>query len=208
MVTGDTTSTALRWIPLLPLLAAAVHGVMIGLVRRSAPRWFVNTLSCGSVGLSFLLSCYAFFRLVYLKDDYRWLTDSLYTWFGAGVGDTRFSAEMGLRLDPLSSIMTLVVTGVGFLIHLYSIGYMADDHREDRGYQREIIVHWTPDTARAYQLCHVFLHELGHHIDRMSTRSQRDNAPRGEEWAEQYAWAYEVMVLERYFEEFGLPATL
>ncbi|HEX5066671.1 MAG TPA: NADH-quinone oxidoreductase subunit L [Myxococcota bacterium] len=133
---NENTDAVLRWIPLLPLLAAAVHGVMIGLVRRSAPRWFVNTLSCGSVGLSFLLSCYAFFRLVYLKDDYRWLTDSLYTWFGAGVGDTRFSAEMGLRLDPLSSIMTLVVTGVGFLIHLYSIGYMADDHREDRGYQR------------------------------------------------------------------------
>jgi hypothetical protein len=67
------------------------------------------------------------------------------------------------------------------------------------------IAHWTPDTARTYQLCHVFLHELGHHIDRMSTRSKRDNSPRGEDWAEQYAWAHEAMVLERYFEEFGLP---
>jgi hypothetical protein len=64
---------------------------------------------------------------------------------------------------------------------------------------------WTPDTARAYQLCHVFLHELGHHVDRMATRSKPDRCPRGEDWAEQYAWAYEVMVLERYFEEFGLP---
>jgi NADH-quinone oxidoreductase subunit L len=135
-VVNENTDAILRWIPLLPLLAAAVHGVMIGLVRRTAPRWLVNTLSCGSVGLAFLLSCYAFFRLVGLDDDARFLVDSLYTWFGAGVGDTRFSAEMGLRLDPLSSVMTLVVTGVGFLIHLYSIGYMADDHREDRGYQR------------------------------------------------------------------------
>jgi hypothetical protein len=75
---------------------------------------------------------------------------------------------------------------------------VADDQRGP------FVAHWTPDTARAYQLCHVFLHELGHHIDRMCTRSRTD-IPRGEDWAEQYAWAYEVMVLERYFEEFGLP---
>ena len=77
-------------------------------------------------------------------------------------------------------------------------------HVEDYG-REPYIVHWTPDTARAYQLCHVLLHELGHHNDRMNTRSKRDNGPRGEDWAEQYAWAYEAMVLERYFEEFGLP---
>jgi NADH-quinone oxidoreductase subunit L len=135
-VVNENADIALRWIPLLPLCAAVLSGLMIGLVRRSAPRWLVNAVSCGSVGTAFLLSGYAFFRLVYLSDDTRWLVDPLYTWFGAGVGDTRFSAEMGLRLDPLSSVMTLVVTGVGFLIHLYSIGYMADDHREDRGYQR------------------------------------------------------------------------
>ncbi len=77
-------------------------------------------------------------------------------------------------------------------------------HVEDYG-REPYIAHWTPDTARAYQLCHVFLHELGHHIDRLSTRSKRDNSPRGEDWAEQYAWAYEAMILERYFKEFGLP---
>jgi hypothetical protein len=76
---------------------------------------------------------------------------------------------------------------------------------EDPGPDHEVMLHWTPDTARAYQLCHVFLHELGHHVDRMNTRSKRDNSPRGEDWADQYAWAYELMVLERYFEEFGLP---
>ena len=64
------------------------------------------------------------------------LVDRLYTWIGAGVGDPRFTAEIGLRLDPLSAVMALVVTGVGFLIHVYSIGYMDDDHRDDRGFQR------------------------------------------------------------------------
>ncbi len=69
----------------------------------------------------------------------------------------------------------------------------------------DITIHWTPDTARAYQLCHVFLHELGHHADRMHTRTKTDNGPRGEGFAEDFAFALEVMVLERYFEEFGLP---
>ena len=133
---NETASTALRWIPLLPLAAAVIHGLMIGLVRRSAPRFTVIALSCGSVGLAFLISGYCFFALAGLPDDHRVLVDHLFTWISTGVGDSRFSAEMGLRLDPLSSVMTLVVTGVGFLIHVYSIGYMDDDHRDDRGFQR------------------------------------------------------------------------
>jgi hypothetical protein len=69
----------------------------------------------------------------------------------------------------------------------------------------DIVIHWTPWTARAYQLCHVFLHELGHHIDRMHTRTKKDNGPRGEPFAENYAFDLEKEVLERYFHEFGLP---
>jgi hypothetical protein len=64
--------------------------------------------------------------------------------------------------------------------------------------------HWTPDTARAYQLCHVFLHELGHHHDRMTTRSKLD-CSRGERYAEGHAWVYEGLIWERYLAEFGLP---
>ena len=126
----------LRWIPLLPLIAAAVHGVMIGLMRRSAPRWVVIALSCGSVLLSFALSCVAFVELTALPAESRFLVDTLYTWIGAGIGETRLAADLAFRLDPLSAVMILVVTGVGSLIHLYSIGYMDDDHREDKGFQR------------------------------------------------------------------------
>jgi hypothetical protein len=75
----------------------------------------------------------------------------------------------------------------------------------DKDEPGEFIVHWTPNTARAYQLCHVFLHELGHHADRMHTRTKTDNGPRGEPFAEDYAFDLEARVLERYFEEFGLP---
>jgi NADH-quinone oxidoreductase subunit L len=133
-VVNETPESLLRWIPLLPLLAAAFHGVMLGLVRRPTPRWLVIALSCGSVAASFLLSCVAFFQLA--TGDAAALVDAVYTWIGAGVLDLRFTAEMGLRLDPLSAVMCLVVTGVGSLIHVYSIGYMDDDHREDRGFQR------------------------------------------------------------------------
>ena len=68
---NETTSTALRWIPLLPLMAALLHGVMIGLVRRSAPRFAVVAISCGSVGLAFLVSGYCFFVLAGLNDELR-----------------------------------------------------------------------------------------------------------------------------------------
>ncbi len=129
---GVTEETALlRWIPLLPLLTAAVHGVMLGVLRRSLPREGVIALSCGSVILSFVLSLVAFFRLLGLPEGGA-LVDDLYTWIGAG----HFAAEMGLRVDALSAVMILVVTGVGSLIHVYSIGYMDEDHREDRGFQR------------------------------------------------------------------------
>lgn len=65
------------------------------------------------------------------------------------------------------------------------------------------IIHWTPATVRAYQLCHLFLHELGHHRDRMHTHTKQDNGPRGEEFAEEFAWELEREILDRYFDEFG-----
>jgi NADH-quinone oxidoreductase subunit L len=127
-----TESDLLRWIPLLPLLAAAVHGVMLGLVRRSLARSAVILLSCGSVVLSFVVSFVAFLQLLGLPDEARLMIDSVFPWFGAG----SFSADVTFLLDPLSAVMILVVTGVGSLIHIYSIGYMDDDHRDDKGFQR------------------------------------------------------------------------
>ena len=131
-----TEETLLRWIPLLPLLTAAAHALMIGLVRRPTPRWLVIGLSCGSVLTSFLISCVVFFELAQMPAGQRVMVDNLYTWIGAGVGSEAFSAELAFLLDPLSAVMILVVTGVGSLIHIYSVGYMEDDHREDKGFQR------------------------------------------------------------------------
>ncbi len=122
----------LRWIVLLPLLAAAIHGVFLGVVRRTLERSLVIAISCGSVILSFAISFFSLLRLLVLPEAGRVLVDPVYSWIGAGT----FSADVSFLLDPLSAVMCLVVTGVGSLIHVYSIGYMDDDHRDDKGFQR------------------------------------------------------------------------
>ena len=61
---------------------------------------------------------------------------------------------------------------------------------------------FTEAQARAYQLLHILLHELGHHHDRMTTKSQV-RASRGEPYAEQYALTYEARIWEHYQETFG-----
>jgi NADH-quinone oxidoreductase subunit L len=129
---GGGESQLLRWIVLLPLLAAAVHGVLLGLVRRPLQRSLVIAVSCGSVGLAFVVTFGAFLQLLGRPEGARVLVDPWFPWIGAG----KFSADVAFLLDPLSAVMCLVVTGVGFLIHVYSIGYMDDDHREDKGFQR------------------------------------------------------------------------
>jgi NADH-quinone oxidoreductase subunit L len=136
MVTEGTEEALLRWIPLLPLVAAVAHGVMLVLVRRPVRQWIAWSISCGAVLVAFLFACAAFGQLVQLPAESRLLVDNLYTWIGAGVGNQAFSAELAFQLDPLSAVMALVVSGVGTLIHFYSIGYMADDHRDDKGFQR------------------------------------------------------------------------
>ena len=65
-----------------------------------------------------------------------------------------------------------------------------------------IMCEFTEAQARAYQLLHILLHELGHHHDRMTTKS-KVRASRGEPYAEQYALAYEARIWEQYQETFG-----
>ena len=118
-------------------------------------------------------------------------------WYNRGVlGLCAWPKQMTYELDP-----DWYAAHKAFLERINAT--VADGDRE-----RAPVIHWTEDTARAYQLCHVFLHELGHHADRMHTRTRRDNAPRGEPFAEDYAFDLEVEVLERYFAEFGLPEPL
>ncbi|MFB3117940.1 MAG: proton-conducting transporter membrane subunit, partial [Myxococcota bacterium] len=136
MVGVGIESDLLHWIPLLPLLIATYHGISIGVLRRPAPPRMAAALSCAAVLLSFVLSCIVFRDLLELPADSRVLVDDVYTWIGAGIGSSAISAEVSFRLDPLSAVMVLIVTFVGSMIHIYSIGYMEDDQRDDKGIQR------------------------------------------------------------------------
>jgi NADH-quinone oxidoreductase subunit L len=109
-------------IPLIPLAGAAVNG----LLGRCFPKSLVTLIACGTSGLSFIVALGCFFDLLTLTD--RYVEKTYFAWIESG----DFVAKAELLLDPLSAAMILVVAGVGFVIHIYSIGYM---HAED-GYYR------------------------------------------------------------------------
>ncbi len=109
-------SALLRWIPLLPLLGTAV-GIAAAVAGR---RWIVRIVGPGVVLLSFLLALSAVVRSAGAGAA---LVDHVFTWIAVGP----LTVDLTFRLDALTSVMVLVVTGVGFLIHLYSVGYMEDD---------------------------------------------------------------------------------
>ncbi|MEK7310151.1 MAG: NADH-quinone oxidoreductase subunit L [Planctomycetota bacterium] len=111
-------------IPFLPACGA----VILLIIGRFLPKALVSILACGTIFTSFILAVITFVQLLGLPADERIIHQTVYTWLQAGV----FKASVAFLVDPLSIIMLLVVTGVGFLIHVYSIGYMADDKRYSR----------------------------------------------------------------------------
>ena len=110
----------LLWlIPALPLGAVAINLLLGDRLGKRGTAW----LACGAVFAAFAVAVRAVLGLAALPPEHRAIVDQVYTWFR--VGD--FSADVSFLLDPLSAVMVLVVTGVGFLIHVYSTGYMAHD---------------------------------------------------------------------------------
>jgi len=85
-------------------------------------RGAVNVVGPGVVFVAFGVATWAFLTLLAMPPGGA-LAVHLWGWIEAG----RFHTELGLRLDALSGVMVMIVTGVGALIHLYSVGYMAHD---------------------------------------------------------------------------------
>ena len=84
----------------------------------------VGSIGCGVVGASFLTSLVALSSLLFLPAEERvGKVQVLYQWISSG----SFKLDLAILVDPLSVFMFLIVTGVGFVIHIYSIGYMHDD---------------------------------------------------------------------------------
>ena len=102
-------------IPLLPLLAFAIN-LLFGRFLRTAAHWIATP----AVFASFLLSLLVFRQISATGEPLR---QDLYTWIQSG----GFHIEINLFVDQLTAVMLLVVTSVGFLVHVYSIGYMHGD---------------------------------------------------------------------------------
>src|SRR5678815_1766834 len=122
---------------LIPLFPAAGF-VINGLFGKKMPKAAVGTIAAGAVLISFIVAAGAVYQLSQLPDHERTHIVKVYEWINAGPATTtsgqatRFVVDWSFMLDPLSSIMILVVTGIGFLIHVYSTGYM---HEEDGFYR-------------------------------------------------------------------------
>jgi len=113
----------IRWIVLLPLLGAILNGLLGAVLQKKFGKGVISFIACAPVVLSFLLSARVFFDLLALSAERRFLIDRLYPWLQLG----SLRADVAFWLDPLSAVMILVVTGIGGLIHIYSIGYMHED---------------------------------------------------------------------------------
>ena len=116
-------------IPLFPLAGAA----LMFFFGRKLPNVGVNVICVGSV---FLAMCYAFgaiWQLVSRPVAECLVSYNLFDWVPAGAMHTNagklmnFNVPWGVMIDPLTCVMLFVVTGVGFLIHVYSTGYMAHE---------------------------------------------------------------------------------
>lgn len=113
-----TPDVTLWLIPGLPLLGAAL---LLLLGRRSDP--WGHLLGCATALAAFCAAAWQFAAMVGRGAADRTLQQTLFTWIS--VGDLH--VDMGLRLDQLSMVFVLLITGVGLLIHVYSTGYMAAD---------------------------------------------------------------------------------
>lgn len=109
-------------IPILPLVGVMTNGLFGRRIER-ANKSLVHWIGCGTVGLAFLVTCILFLKMLGLDPDKRLYDFTWFTWMASG----DFSVAIGYQIDPLSMFMCMFVTGVGFLIHIYSIGYMWKD---------------------------------------------------------------------------------
>ena len=111
-------------VPLFPLLGF----IITGLFSKSLSKTMAGIIASGAVFLSFAVSVVLFFQLQGVDVESASHTVKLFDWISAG----KFSADLSLLIDPLSSVFLLIITGVGYLIHVYSTGYMKDDEGHNK----------------------------------------------------------------------------
>ncbi len=104
-------------VPLLPLIGFAI----LGLFGKKLSKALISFIGCGSVFGTFVIAVGIFITLIGQTE--KSVTIDLFNWISAG----KLSIPFSFLIDPLSSLFLLIITGVGFLIHVYSVGYMGND---------------------------------------------------------------------------------
>ncbi len=107
------------WVLLIPLLGF----IVLGIIGRAFSRRAVVAVAWTCCGLAFLFAAFSFFSMLGTPANARTSDQVFYTW----VISDGLQVSFGLFFDPLAATMLMIVTGVGFLIHVYSAGYMEDD---------------------------------------------------------------------------------
>ena len=110
-------------IPLLPLIGATINATIGWKLQRMFGKKIVHRIAVTAMALAFCTALYAFRQLLSLPAEERFLQDTLWNLLTAG----RLTVDVGFALDQLSMMMVLIITGIGTLIHVFSIGYMADE---------------------------------------------------------------------------------
>src|SRR5215813_11154353 len=111
---------------LIIAFAPLVGAIVAGLFRNQIGRVGAHTVTIAGVGLSCVLSLYVLYQMVW--EGAPTYNENVYTWFQVGPLET----HVGFLVDRLTAMMMAVVTFVSLMVHIYTIGYMADDD----GYQR------------------------------------------------------------------------
>ena len=112
---------SLAWlVPLFPLIGSIVNGFFGLRIGKQA----VGYVACGATVLSFIVTVLLWISVLVHPEGEPWAEQVLFTWMAAG----NFVVEFGFQIDPLSIVMMFVVTGVGSIIHIYSIGYMREEY--------------------------------------------------------------------------------
>jgi len=112
----------LDYIWLIPAFPA-IGFLLNGFLGKRYPKSVVGWVACSALGLSFLTSILVFFELLGMAPAERHFEKVIFDWVVSG----SFQTVIGYQIDPLSILMALVVSGVSFFIHIYSVGYMHDD---------------------------------------------------------------------------------
>jgi NADH-quinone oxidoreductase subunit L len=123
---------------ILPAGGAVVNGLLGDRLSRRAVNW----IGPGVIGLAFVVAVIILALVVGADPAHKSLTVRFWDWIDLGAGNLQVGFDV--TIDPLSVVMIMVITGVGFLIHVYSVGYMEHD----------------PDIARFFSYMNLFIFSM------------------------------------------------